>query len=49
MNEAYCPFCQPVERIVLASDKALVIRDGFPVSHSHTLVIPRRHLGSFSS
>jgi len=48
MNEANCPFCQvPVERIVLSGDEALVIRDGFPVSPGHTLVIPRRHVGSF--
>jgi diadenosine tetraphosphate (Ap4A) HIT family hydrolase len=26
---------------------AVVIRDGFPVSPGHTLVIPRRHVGSF--
>ena len=25
----------------------LVIRDAFPVSPGHTLVIPRRHIGSF--
>jgi diadenosine tetraphosphate (Ap4A) HIT family hydrolase len=25
----------------------LVIRDGFPVSPGHTLIIPRRHVGSF--
>ena len=48
MNEANCPFCQlPVERIVLSDKEALVIRDGFPVSPGHTLVIPRRHVGSF--
>lgn len=43
-----CPFCQiPPERIVLANDLAFVIRDGFPISDGHTLVIPRRHVGSF--
>jgi len=25
----------------------MVIRDGFPISPGHTLVIPRRHIGSF--
>jgi len=25
----------------------LVLRDGYPVSPGHTLVIPRRHVGSF--
>jgi diadenosine tetraphosphate (Ap4A) HIT family hydrolase len=43
-----CPFCQlPPERLVLANDLAIVIRDGYPVSPGHTLVIPRRHVGSF--
>ncbi|MCK7497189.1 MAG: HIT family protein [Comamonadaceae bacterium] len=26
---------------------ALVIRDGFPISKGHTLVLPRRHVASF--
>jgi diadenosine tetraphosphate (Ap4A) HIT family hydrolase len=43
-----CPFCTlPSERIVLANDLAMAIRDGFPVSPGHTLIIPRRHVGSF--
>jgi diadenosine tetraphosphate (Ap4A) HIT family hydrolase len=43
-----CPFCAPApEHIVLDSAHAFVIRDGFPVSPGHTLVIPRRHVGSF--
>lgn len=43
-----CPFCTlPADRIVLSDAHALVIRDGFPVSPGHTLVIPRRHVGSF--
>lgn len=29
------------------SPLAIVIRDGFPISRGHTLVIPRRHVGSF--
>ena len=29
------------------SDSAVVIRDGFPVSPGHTLIIPRRHVASF--
>lgn len=43
-----CPFCTlPADRILLADDHALVIRDGYPVSPGHTLVIPRRHIGSW--
>lgn len=43
-----CPFCTlPAERIVLGNAAAMVIRDGFPVSLGHTLILPRRHVGSF--
>jgi diadenosine tetraphosphate (Ap4A) HIT family hydrolase len=43
-----CPFCTlPRERLVFESELAFVIRDGFPVSPGHTLIIPRRHVGSF--
>lgn len=44
----FCPFCSlPADRIVLENELALAIRDGFPVSPGHTLVIPRRHVQSF--
>lgn len=43
-----CPFCSlPKKRIVFESPAALVIRDLFPVSLGHTLIIPRRHVASF--
>jgi diadenosine tetraphosphate (Ap4A) HIT family hydrolase len=43
-----CPFCTLADsRIVARNDFALVIRDGFPISPGHTLIIPRRHIGSF--
>ncbi len=43
-----CPFCTPVaERIVEVTGLILVLRDGYPVSPGHTLVVPRRHVGSF--
>ena len=43
-----CPFCLlPSERIVFANLHGMVIRDGFPVSPGHTLIIPRRHVGSY--
>jgi len=43
-----CPFCTlPLERITDSNDLALVIRDGYPVSPGHTLVIPKRHIGSW--
>jgi diadenosine tetraphosphate (Ap4A) HIT family hydrolase len=43
-----CVFCSlPQDRIIDSNDLAMVIRDGFPVSPGHTLVIPKRHVGSF--
>lgn len=43
-----CVFCSlPAERIIDHDDHALVIRDGFPITPGHTLVIPRRHVASF--
>jgi len=43
-----CPFCAPgARRIVDSDDFAVAIRDAFPVSLGHTLVIPRRHISSF--
>lgn len=43
-----CPFCALPEARVLISDSfGVVIRDAYPVSPAHTLIIPRRHVGSF--
>lgn len=43
-----CPFCTlSPERIVDQNELAMVIRDGFPVSPGHTLVIPKRHVRSY--
>ena len=48
MTGSNCPFCQiAAARFVFADDVTLVIRDAFPVSPGHTLIIPRRHVGSF--
>ena len=48
MTYQTCAFCQlPPHRIVASNDHALVVRDAYPVSEGHTLVIPRRHVGSF--
>lgn len=42
-----CPFCSlPSERIVQATERIRVVRDAFPVSPGHTLLIPRRHVAS---
>lgn len=43
-----CPFCSlPTSRIVDENLHGWVIRDGFPISPGHTLIIPKRHVGSF--
>lgn len=47
-----CPFCDIANqsghsRILLQNEHGIVIRDGFPVTDGHTLVIPKRHVGSF--
>jgi diadenosine tetraphosphate (Ap4A) HIT family hydrolase len=39
-----CLFCEMTEdRIIDRNDLAYAIRDGFPVTPLHTLVIPKRH------
>ncbi len=43
-----CPFCEiEASRIVEQSDLSLVIRDAFPVTPLHTLIIPKRHVGDY--
>ena len=43
-----CPFCEleiaGVERIVEENDLALCVRDLYPVTVGHSLVIPKRHV-----
>jgi diadenosine tetraphosphate (Ap4A) HIT family hydrolase len=48
MTDRSCPFCSlDRDRIISESDYTLTIRDGFPVSQGHTLIIPKRHVQSF--
>jgi diadenosine tetraphosphate (Ap4A) HIT family hydrolase len=47
-NKPPCAFCAlPATRVIQRNDSGLVIRDGFPVSPGHTLVVARRHVHSF--
>ena len=40
-----CLFCTiPAGRIIASNDLAYAIRDGFPVTPLHTLIIPKRHV-----
>jgi diadenosine tetraphosphate (Ap4A) HIT family hydrolase len=45
---ASCPFCA-LDPTVIAGANALAVRlnDRFPVAPGHSLIIPRRHIGSF--
>ncbi|MCK5352437.1 HIT family protein [bacterium] len=48
MSKKDCIFCNlEPDRIISESDYTLTIRDGFPVSEGHTLIIPKRHVQSF--
>ena len=43
-----CAFCTlPPDRVIDENATAIAIRDGYPVSPGHTLLIPRRHTSSF--
>ncbi|MCV2355368.1 HIT family protein [Paucibacter sp. B2R-40] len=48
MSATLCPFCTlPSNRIEGQNEHAVWIRDGYPVSPGHSLVIPKRHIASF--
>jgi diadenosine tetraphosphate (Ap4A) HIT family hydrolase len=43
-----CPFCElPADRIVDRNEAGVTVRDAYPVSPGHTLIISSRHVGSF--
>ena len=46
-TDKICLFCDlqqgKRERIIAENDLAYVVRDGFPVSEGHSLIIPKRH------
>lgn len=47
-QESPCPFCAlPRNRVLARNDSAVAVRDAYPVSPGHTLVIPVRHVSSF--
>ena len=48
MQTKPCPFCHlGPERIAGSNATGLIVRDAYPVTPGHTLIIPRRHVGSF--
>lgn len=43
-----CLFCEiPNRRIIVQNELAYAIRDGFPVTNLHTLIIPKRHIATY--
>jgi diadenosine tetraphosphate (Ap4A) HIT family hydrolase len=45
-----CLFCNiENERIIAENDLAYAVRDGFPVTELHTLIIPKRHVEDYFS
>jgi diadenosine tetraphosphate (Ap4A) HIT family hydrolase len=48
MEEKRCAFCAlDPARVVIGSERAVVILDAYPVNDGHALVIPRRHVQSW--
>ena len=47
-REKGCVFCEmPDARIIASNELCYAIRDQYPVTEHHTLVIPKRHVASF--
>ena len=46
-RDARCLFCTVDREIVAENELVYAIRDGFPVTPLHTLVIPKRHVASW--
>lgn len=47
-REPDCSFCSlPTDRVVLKNRLAYAVRDAFPVTPMHTLVIPNRHVDDY--
>lgn len=48
-NQTNCLFCIPDKsRAIIANVYAMAIYDGFPVTPGHTVIVPKRHITSFS-
>jgi len=47
-REEGCVFCEmPTDRIIYEDELALAIRDQYPVTEGHTLIIPKRHSSDY--
>jgi diadenosine tetraphosphate (Ap4A) HIT family hydrolase/5-methylcytosine-specific restriction endonuclease McrA len=47
LRDATCLFCNPNRSVLFEEDLAYVVRDAFPVTPLHSLVIPKRHVADF--
>jgi ATP adenylyltransferase len=48
LREPGCPFCEmPKDQLIAGTELAYAVRDAFPVTPLHTLVIPKRHTQSY--
>jgi ATP adenylyltransferase len=48
MRQQGCIFCEtPSNRVIFQNELAFAIRDGFPVTQGHSLIIPKRHVGDY--
>jgi len=48
-NSNECIFCEiaKTDRVIDQTDYCFVIRDAFPVTEGHTLIIPKRHVADY--
>ena len=48
MGSPECPFCERLQSgdVVMENELAAVLRDAYPVSAGHVLIVPKRHEGS---
>ena len=48
-NPKACIFCEiaKTDRVIDQTDHCFVIKDAFPVTEGHTLIIPKRHVADY--
>lgn len=46
-RDSSCPFCNVEGQTVLENSLAVMLRDAYPVTLGHTLIVPRRHTSDY--
>ena len=48
-NQKACIFCEiaKTDRVIDQTDHSFAIKDAFPVTEGHTLIIPKRHVADY--